>query len=114
MKDGYSKCLDDVNDLLEWILPRIFEFDRKHRYGIGAEIEKSLFCLLELVTAATFDLDRLSSLRRARCAAHKVVLLIRLARSLNQFSVRQYEHLCKLTTEIGRQLSAWSKYVEAK
>jgi four helix bundle protein len=96
-------------DLLLWLIPQVQKFPRAHRFGLAERIQRLALDFQDALVAAgkAKGKYRLQKLHQADLHLEQLRVWIRLARDLECLSVRKYEHVSRLTTEIGRLLGAW-------
>lgn len=100
-----------THDLLLWLIPQVQKFPRAHRFGLAERIQLLALNFQDAIVAAgkTKGLERGDRLQQADIQLEQLRSWIRLAQEMGLFTVRQYEHVSRLTNEIGRLLGAWIK-----
>lgn len=96
-------------DFLLWLLPRINDFARQHRFTLGDRMEQRALDLLELLIEATYTRDKRELLRRANLTIEQLRYLVRLAKDLKQLSIHQYEFATRSLMTIGAEVGGWIK-----
>ncbi len=98
-------------DLLLWLLPQAQKFPRVHRFGLSERIQRTAMDFQDALTAAGKSKgdERRRWLQRADILLEQLRGWLRLAKDLECFSVRQYEHAARMVSEVGRLLGAWLK-----
>jgi len=98
-------------ELLSWLLPASNHFPRAHRYSFTRRLLDTAFDLRERLEEANLrrDAERTLQLARADEALAKVKVYLRLANRWHWLNDGQYEHVSKITVEIGRLLGGWRK-----
>ncbi len=106
-----SPLFSRTYDWLLWLIPQVQKFPRAHRFGLAERIQDLALDFQDALTAAGKSQGkyRLRHLHQADLLLAQLRIWFRLARDLHCFSVRQYEHVSRLTAEIGRLLGAWLK-----
>jgi hypothetical protein len=74
--------LTKTYDLLLWYTSHISRFPRQHRYSLGQRIEKHLFRVLELLTAARYVRPNRRHLEKANLRLEMLRIQTRLAKDL--------------------------------
>ena len=89
-------------------------FDRHHRYQIGAELRTKAMAVLDLAHRAWRDHER-----KERWVSQLVWTVDQLQHRLQvakllkaTTSFRQFEHLLRLSVELGRQAGGWRKSLQ--
>jgi hypothetical protein len=100
-----------TTDLLLWLIPQAQKFPRAHRFGLGERVQNAALDFQELIIAAgkTRGAERQAHLLQADVRLAQLKHWARLCLELRLLSVRQYEHLARLSDECGRLLGAWLK-----
>jgi hypothetical protein len=98
-------------DLLMWLIPQVQKFPRVHRFGLAERIQRlALDFQDELVAAGKSQgTSRLEKLMNADISLEQLRLWLRFSRDIQLISIRQYEHVTRITVEVGRLLGAWLK-----
>jgi four helix bundle protein len=95
-----------------WLVPRTLKFPREHRFTLAGRIQTCAFdlqrALLRAVKAASAQ-EQSAALRQADVELSELRLHLRLSTDLNLLERRGYEHVARLTDEIGRLLGGWQK-----
>jgi hypothetical protein len=94
-------------DLALWVLPHVSRFPRNHRFTLGDRLESGVLDVLELLVDATCMRQKANTLRAAQLKLHRVRYLVRLAKDLGIFSVRQYEFAATSIAAIATELGGW-------
>ncbi len=97
-----------TDEMLAWLLRCTEKFPRSQRFRLGMRIEDAAFGFQEAIQAAV---RKRSGKYLADADVHLALLRrrLRLARELEFLSIGQYEHVARMTTELGRLLGAWMK-----
>jgi hypothetical protein len=112
MNKSPVKCLDDYYDLLKYFIPIIAGFDRKYRYSVGLELERTLYDILSLLVDAAFKRDQRETLGIANSRLEYARYLVRLCHDLNQISAKQYGNVAKSIELVGSQIGGWVRFTE--
>lgn len=96
-------------DFAKWLLPRVGKFAREHRFTLGTRMEEGVLDVLELLAEATYTRDKRDLLRRANLRLERLRYLVRLAKDLQLFSVKQYEFAANAMQNIGNEIGGWAK-----
>jgi hypothetical protein len=97
-----------TDQMLAWLMGCTEKFPKSHRFRMAKRIEDPGFAFQEHILAAV------TTNRTDRLAAADVQLALlkrrlRMAHEMKLIDLRQYEHVARLTTEVGRLLGAWTK-----
>jgi 23S rRNA-intervening sequence protein len=104
-----SPLFGKLHDLLLWLLPLTLKFPRAHRFVLAQQMQQQAFALQSHLMHAARLKPAAPWLERADVALSQLRSLARLAHELGLITPAQYEHLARLTTEVGRLLGAWIK-----
>ena len=69
----------------------------------------TLGVILELLTEASYTRDKRDLLRRANLRLERLRYLIRLAKDLHLFSMKQYEFAVNAMSAIGNEIGGWAR-----
>jgi four helix bundle protein len=102
-------------DFLLWLIPETHKFPRAHRFGLAEHIQRLALAFEDTLIAAgkSKNPDRRRLLEQADLLLEQMRISLRLARDLKCLSIQQYEHVARMTTEVGRLLGAWLKAVRS-
>jgi four helix bundle protein len=100
-------------DLLLWLIPRVQQFPRTHRFGLGERIQRLALDFQDTLVAAgkSSGQQRRQHLQNADLQLAQLRVWMRLTRDLEILSIRRYEHVARSMNEVGRLLGAWLKQV---
>jgi len=98
-------------DLLSWLLPATNHFPRAHRHTFTRRLLDAAFDLRERLEEAHLRRgpDRMASLQRADEALARLRVYLRLAVRWQWLNDGQYQHVARMTAEVGRLLGGWQK-----
>lgn len=97
------------HDLLKWLLQVMQHFPRSQRFVLAARIQDRAFELQESLLAAG---TRTGDARRRHLEAADLALShlrhhLRLSLDMGWLSMGQYEHVSRMSDEVGRLLGGW-------
>jgi hypothetical protein len=103
-----------THDLLLWLIPQVQKFPRAHRFGLAERIQRLALDFQDAIVAAgkTKGEARSNWLLKADIQLEQLRAWMRLSQEMGLFTVRQYEHVARLTNEVGRLLGAWLKQMK--
>ncbi len=96
-------------DLLRWLIPVTIKFPRQQRFVLAAALQRTALALQERLIEAAQSREPLASLQQADITLTKLRFYLRLCRDLELLSLGQYEHVIRMTDEIGRLLGGWMR-----
>lgn len=98
-------------DFLTWLLPATNHFPTAHRHTFTKRLLDAAFDLREQLEAANHrkGKERLDHLHKADESLDKIRTYLRLAAGWEWLSKGQYQHVSKMTVEIGKLLGGWKK-----
>lgn len=107
-----SPLFSRTYDLLLWLIPQVQRFPRAHRFGLAERIQRLGLDFQDSITAAgkAQGSQRSDWLQRADVQLEQLRTWLRLAVELKLLDLRQYEHVSRLVSEVGRLLGAWIKH----
>lgn len=100
-------------DLLLWLVPATLKYPREHRYALALRTQQAAFDFNELIVRARKLRSRRDLLVDADAKLEQLRLYLRLAHDLTLLTVRQYEHVSRLASEVGALLGDWLKHSAA-
>lgn len=98
-------------DLLLWLIPTTLKYPREHRYALALRTQQAALDFNELIVRARKLRSRRDLLIEADAKLEQLRLYLRLSHDLSLLTVRQYEHVSRLVSEIGALLGDWLKHV---
>ena len=106
-----SPIFSRTYDFLLWMIPHIQKFPRAHRFGLAERIQDLALDFQDSLTAAgkCKGAERRQLLEQADVQLAQLQIWLRISRDLEIISLRRYEHVARMLSEIGRLLGAWLK-----
>ncbi len=114
MPPDVPPVISKLYDFILWLLQHIAKFPRSHRFVLGDRIERSVLDVLELLIEAAYSRRKADLLKRANIQLEKVRYLMRLAKDLQLFSLKQYQYAAEHIDEIGRMVGGWLQHQERR
>ena len=102
--------LDKHYEFLLWLQRQVPRFPRTHRFTLGDRLLATDLDVQGLLVEAAYTREKRDLLTRAGIKLEQVRFLVRLAKDLEFFSVRQYGFLSERLEELGRMLGGWRKH----
>ena len=96
-------------EYLLWLMQRILKFPRNQKYTFGKKIEEKALEILEELIEAYYQHNKLKTLSQINLNLEILRYLIRLAKDLDLFSIKQFKFSANNLEEIGKQLGGWIK-----
>lgn len=102
-----SRCFD----LLAWLVPKSETFPKVHRHTVVQRLVDSALDFQELLFRArkASSTTRRQRLLEADARLDQLRLYLRLAHHWQWLTDGQYEHVCRLVSELGRMLGGWMR-----
>lgn len=104
-----SPIFTKTYDLLLWLIPTTLKFPKDQRFVLAKRIQDALFDFQEALIAAGMGIERARNLQNADVLLKQLQVYIRMSHDMKFLTMRQYEHVSKMTVEIGRILGGWRK-----
>jgi len=100
-----------THDLLLWLIPHVQKYPRIHRFGLAERVQRLALDFQDSIVAAGKSRQeaRRIQLNQADIQLEQLRSWIRMSHELNLLTVSQYEHVSRMTSEVGRLLGAWLK-----
>ncbi len=112
-KSKVPKAVSDCHRFLKWLIPQLDKFPRSRRFTLGERIESGMLEILECLIEASYVRNKAGLLQRANSRLDVQRHLWRLCYELEVISVRAYEHGALQLLDLGRQMGAWRKSINA-
>lgn len=96
-------------DLILYLFPILNRFPKSQKFVLAQQIENTTLEIAKLIVQANLERNKIGSLKRIDIELEKLRLLIRLAKDLKFISLKRYEYISRMTSEIGRLLGGWIK-----
>jgi len=100
---------DRMYHICKWLYPTVSNYPKGQRYILGERTQILATELLEGIIQANAEKSKTATIADLLVKTRQLKTLIRLAMELKYISFRQYEHVTKLTEEVGRLLWGWLK-----
>lgn len=96
-------------ELILWLYPAVNKFPKSQRFVLGQQIENTVLNILKGIIQANAERAKLPYLKQVSVELDKLRIIIRLAKDMKFFSIRQYEFSAGKINEIGKMLGGWIK-----
>lgn len=96
-------------ELILWLYPAVNKFPKSQRFVLGQQIENTMLNIMKGIIQANAERAKLPYLKQASVDLDKLRIIIRLAKDMKFFTVRQYEFAVGKINEIGKMLGGWIK-----
>ena len=100
-----------THDLLLWLIPQTLKFPREQRFVLARRVQDAALDFQECILEAALGPEdsQLERLAEADVLLAKLRFYLRLCTELELWQRRQYEHVARMVTEVGRLLGGWCK-----
>jgi hypothetical protein len=100
-----------ARELLAWLVPHTAAWPREQRHGITQHVVALALGVHDALIAARHGspLQRGESLREADIRLDQLRQHLQLAWQWTWMSDGQYQHVCRLTAELGRLIGGWRR-----
>lgn len=109
--DGAPVAVGKAYDFVLWLLPKVENFPRSHRFTVGERLTTHGLDLLTLLVEAAYARQKADLLERASRKVNSTRYLLRIAKDLKLMSIDAYGFSAEKLDEIGRMVGGWSKAV---
>ena len=96
-------------DLVLEIFKTIKEFNREYKYTLAESIKKEAIEMITDIYRANASFSKESHLQLAREKIETIRIFFRLAKDLNQVSLKKFVDVNEKIEAISKQLSAWQR-----
>ncbi len=104
-----SPIFTKTHDLLLWLLPATQKFPKDQRFVLAKRIQDTVFDFQEALTSAGMGIEKVPNLQAADVLLRQLQVYMRLSHDLKFITMKQYEHVSRMTVEIGKILGGWRK-----
>ena len=104
-----SPIFTKTYDLILWLLPATQKFPKDQRFVLAKRIQDTVFDFQEALIAAGMGIEKAHHLQSADVLLRQLQLYLRLSHDMKFITIKQYEHVSRMTVEIGRILGGWRK-----
>lgn len=108
-KDTMPPVIQQMYDMVIWLMERVEKFPRNSRFVLGDHIETSALLILRLLIKANFTKERRAILQEANLELDQLRYLVRIGKDRQFLSLKQYAFASEKLTEVGRQIGGWAK-----
>ena len=107
--DGMPVAVVKVYDFVLWLLPKVENFPRTHRFTVGDRLSAQGLELLTTLVEAAYSTDKTDLLSQANRKVNSTRYLLRLAKDLKLMSTESYGFSAEKLDEIGRMVGGSRK-----
>jgi hypothetical protein len=107
--DGAPVAVGKAYDFVLWLLPKVENFPRAHRFTVGERLTTHGLDLLTSLVEAAYAREKAGLLEQAGRKVNSTRLLLRMAKDLKLMSMDAYGFSAEKLDEIGRMVGGWSK-----
>ena len=107
-----SPIFTKTYDLLLWLIPATQKFPKDQRFVLAKRIQDKVFEFQEAIIAAGMGgekSEKARHLQEADVRLRQLQVYIRMSVNLKFITLQQYEHVSRMTVEIGKLLGGWKK-----
>ncbi len=106
-----SPIFTKTYDLLRWLIPQTVKFPRQQRFVLAEAVQQTALRFHEQLIEAAYAEQPKPLLQEADITLAKLRTYLRLCRDLELLKFNQWEHVARMTDEIGRLLGGWIRKV---
>ena len=107
--EGVPVAVGKAYDFVLWLLPKVENFPKAHRFTIGERLTTNGLDLLTSLVEAAYTRDKAGLLDQASRKVNSTRMLLRMAKDLKLMSIAAYGFSAEKLDEIGRMVGGWSK-----
>jgi len=111
--DGAPVAVGKAYEFVLWLLPKVENFPRTHRFTVGERLTAHGLDLLTSLVEAGYARQKVELLEQASRKVNSTRYLLRLAKDLKLMSIESYGFSAEKLDEIGRMVGGWSKAARA-
>ncbi len=104
--------INKTYELVKWYIPILNKLPKNHKFGIADRIVNRLYDLLEALSEARYDNDKLEKLKRLNAKVDILRIFTWLLFDFSLFDERRVECAGRKINEIGGDLGGWIKQQE--
>lgn len=104
-----SPIFTKTYDLLLWLIPATQKFPKDQRFVLAKRIQDTVFEFQEILVAAGMNIEKARNLQMADVRLRQLQVYLRLSLNMKFITIKQYEHVSRMTVEIGKILGGWRK-----
>ncbi len=106
-----SPLFSRTYDFLMWLIPQVQKFPRVYRFTLAEHIQTLAMNFQDNLISAgkSAGQERLASLKKADVQLEQLRHWMRYSRDNGLLTLKQYEHVARMMSEVGRLLGAWLK-----
>ncbi len=108
-----APALEHSYQFVLWLVPTVEKFPRSQKFLLGDRLQSHAYGILEDLTEATYDRNRVPILRRVNMRLQKMRIMFRIATDLKHLDRRRYEFAARSIDEIGRLVGGWIRADDA-
>jgi hypothetical protein len=109
LDDGAPVAVGKAYDFVLWLLPKVENFPRTHRFTVGERLTTHGLDLLTALVEAAYARQKGELLEQASRKVNSTRYLLRMAKDLKLMSIDAYGFSAEKLDEIGRMVGGWSK-----
>ena len=103
------KILQKTYDMFQYLYDSLRQYPKSEKHTLAAETKDAAYTLLKLLITANKRYHKKTTLQDADVSLELLRHYIRLGKDLGFLPIKRYEHLSRMTTEIGKMLGGWLK-----
>lgn len=111
--EGVPVAVGKTYDFVLWLLPKVENFPRAHRFTVGERLTSHGLDLLTALVEAAYARQKAELLEQASRKVNSTRYLLRMAKDLKLMSVDAYSFSAEKLDEIGRMVGGWGKAVKS-
>jgi hypothetical protein len=106
--------LQETYDFVKWYIPILTRLPKSHKYALGERLTTNIYILLESLIKAQYAKDKLPQLQSLNTTLEVIRYQTRLLHEFTLIDAERYEHIAKLTHNIGISLGGWIRQQQSR
>ena len=103
------KILQKTYDMMQYLHQTLQQYSKSEKYGLAADTKSAAYELLRLLITANKRYHKKTTMQDADIQLDILRHMIRLGKDLKFMSLRRFEILSGMTTELGKMIGGWMK-----
>lgn len=103
------KILQKTYDMMQYLHQTLQQYPKAEKYGLATDTKNAAYELMRLLITANKRYHKKTTMQDADIQLDILRHLIRLGKDMKFMSLKRFEVLSGMTTEIGKMIGGWMK-----